>query len=323
MRDPAWTGQTDDMPENRRDRLRELLDAVLEGTDSDAGGPRRGLGDMADDAFASPFHFSRLLSRATGEPPMAMRRRVMLERAAWQLAHGTSVTDAAWAAGYESVEGFGRAFTRAFGRPPSSQAGESHWLPAPNGIHFHPPMNLWVRAEEQPMNPLTEQMVAHDLDDTRDLLEITKGLPDADFRAVRYPGMTVLSWDGPEESIAAVLEHQVFSKEVWMASIEGDDMPPRGATPSAAALLERHDAVAPRWLEAVRDINRRGAWDDRLIDALCDPPESFVMSSVIAHVLTYSAHRRQLVRRMLTTAGHEVDHGDPIMWLRQQRGETA
>jgi AraC family transcriptional regulator len=310
------------MRENGRDRLRELLDAVLEGTQDDDATSRR-LGEMAEGAFSSPYHFSRLLSRATGEPPVAMRRRVMLERAAWQLARGATVTDAAWAAGYESVEGFSRAFTRAFGRSPSSPSSGSHWLPAPNGIHFHPPMSLWVRAEEQPMNPLAEQMVAHDLDDTAALLEIAKGLTAEEFRANRQPGTVVLSWDGPEESIAAVLEHQVFTKEVWLASIEGGDMPPRDDAPDAARLIERHHAVAPAWLAAVRDIDRRGAWDDRLIDALCDPPESFVISSVIAHVLTYGAHRRQMVRRMLAAAGREVDHGDPIMWLRRQRGETA
>jgi AraC-like DNA-binding protein len=310
------------MPENGRDRLRELLDAVLDGTEVSADRGHRRLDDMATDALSSPYHFSRLLSRATGEPPVAMRRRVMLERAAWQLAQGTSVTEAAWAAGYESVEGFSRAFTRAFGRLPSSPAGGSHWLPAPNGIHFHPPTSLWVRAEEQPMTPLIEQMVAHDLDDTRALLDISKSLTEDEFRATRLPGTVVLSWDGPEESIAAVLEHQVLAKEVWLAAVEGTDMPPREAVADATRLLERHDTVAPRWREAVRDIDRRGAWDDRLIDALCDPPESFVMSSVIAHVLTYSAHRRQLVRRMLASAGREADHGDPIMWLRAQRGET-
>jgi AraC family transcriptional regulator len=308
------------MAETARDRLRELLDVVLEGTDGSVGGGRRRLDDLAGDALTSPFHFSRLLSRSTGEAPIAMRRRVMLERACWQLANGASVTDAAWAAGYDSVEGFSRAFTRAFGRPPSSPAGGSCWLPAPNGIHFHPPTSLWVRAEERPMNPLAEQLVAHDLDDTRALLGIAKGLSEDEFRAVLQPGTTVLSWDGPEESIAAVLEHQVFTKEIWLASIEGHDTPPREESADAARLLERHDAVAPLWLETVRDIDRRGAWNDRLVDALCDPPESFVLSSVIAHVLTYSAHRRQLVRRMLTAAGHDVDHGDPIMWLRSQRG---
>jgi AraC family transcriptional regulator len=323
---------------NGRDRLRELLDAVLAGdvlagaVRADVGidgpdvgadrGARHSLDEMADRAYSSPFHFSRQLSRDTGEPPVAMRRRILLERAAWQLAHGTSVTDAAWAAGYESVEGFSRAFTAAFGRTPSAP-GEGRWLPAPNGIHFHPPMSLWIRAEEQPMNPLTEQLVAHDLDDTRALLEIAKGLPADELHAVRQPGLTVLSWDGPEESIAAVLAHQVYAKEIWLASIEGLDTPPTDARPDVGALMGRHDAVAPRWLAMVRDLDRRGGWDDVLIDALCDPPESFVMSSVIAHVLTYAAHRRQLARRMLTMAGRQVDDGDPIMWLRARRGVTG
>ena len=71
------------------------------------------------------------------------------------------------------------------------------------------------------------------------------------------------------------------------------------------------------------EVRRRGAWDDRLIDALCDPPESFVISSVVAHVLTYSAHRRQLARQLLRASGQEVDSGDPINWLRAQRGGVA
>lgn len=173
------------------------------------------------------------------------------------------------------------------------------------------------------MNPLAEQMVAHDLDDTALLLDVAKGLTEDEFHAVRQPGMVVLSWEGPEESIAAVLEHQIFAKEVWLAAIEGGDMPRRDNAPGVARLLERHAAVAPRWLAAVRNIDRGGGWNDRLIDALCDPPESFVFSSVIAHVLTYSAHRRQLVRGMLRVAGRDVDEGDPIMWLRAQRGATA
>lgn len=301
------------MTDTPRDRLRELLDAVL---DED----NRTLDDMAGDAYSSPYHFNRLLSRGAREAPVAMRRRVMLERAAWQIARGTSVTEAAWAAGYQSVEGFSRAFTRAFGHPPSTPAN-SHWLPAPNGIHFHPPMSLWVHTTEQPMNPLTQQLVEHDLDDTRHLLEVVKGLPEEEYRKERFPGQTVLRWDGEDSSIAKVLEHQVFTKEVWLAAIEGADFPTaRGDDP--AELLQRHDDAAARWLKVVRDIDSRGAWDDRLIDALCDPPESFQMGSVIAHVLTFAAHRRQLARQMLRGAGVETDHGDPINWLRARRGET-
>ena len=68
-----------------RDRLRELLDAVLDEE-------HHSLVDMAHGAYSSPFHFSRTLARDAGEPPVAMRRRVALERAAWQLVRGAAVT---------------------------------------------------------------------------------------------------------------------------------------------------------------------------------------------------------------------------------------
>ncbi|MDQ6523577.1 helix-turn-helix transcriptional regulator [Nocardioides sp. LHD-245] len=299
-----------------RDRLRELLDAVL---DED----NRTLADMAGGAFASPYHFTRVLSRDAGEAPVAMRRRVMLERAAWRIRQGGQVTDAAWEAGYASLEGFSRAFARAYGHPPSDAGGGhgSVWLPAANGIHFHPPTSLWVHAGERAMSPVTDQMVRHDLDDTRELIELAKGLSDAAWREVRAPGHQVASWEGPEESIAAVLERTVFAKEVWLAAVEGTDFPDVDRSPGPAGLLERHDAAAARWLAAVRDIDRRHAWDDRIVDALCEPPESFVLSSIAAHVLTFSAYRRQLTRVWLRAAGVEVDDGDPINWLRRELGE--
>ncbi len=299
-----------------RDRLRELIDAVLEEDN-------RTLPDMAGDAYASPWYFSRQVTRGAGEPPVALRRRVLLERAAWQLREGASVTETAFAAGYDSVEGFARAFTRAYGRSPGSlhdggpRTRDAHWLPAPNGIHFHPPMSLWM-ADEQARGGTPDEvaalMVHHDVEDVRVLIETAKQLDDEAYRRARLPGWSVLPWDGAEESVAALLSTLVWSKEVWLASIEGADHPVRGAD-HPDALLARHDDVAPRWLAAVRDIARRGAWGDRLVDALCEPPETFVLGSVVAHVLTYSAHRRLLVRHLLRDAGVEVDTGDPIDWL--------
>lgn len=302
------------MGEPTRDRLRELLDAVL---DED----NRTLSEMAGDAFVSPYHFNRQLSRGAGEAPVAMRRRVMLERAAWQLSQGSAVTDAAWAAGYSSAEGFSRAFTRVFGHPPSTPA-VSHWLPAPNGIHFHPPMSLWVRTKESAMNSLTELLVQHDLDETRLLIERAQPVPEADYRRTYLPGHIVCAWEGPDESLADVLRRLVFAKEVWLAAIEGTKFP--GEQPDdAAAMLERHDRVAPRWLATVRDIDRRGAWDDRIVDALCEPPESFVLSGIVAHVLTFAAARRQLARHLLRVTGQESGDGDPINWTRRLAGEET
>ena len=309
------------MPTQARDRLRELLDAVL---DED----NRTLDAMAHDAFSSPYHFSRQLVRGAGEPPVTMRRRVLLERAAWELGGGRSVTEAAFAAGYESVEGFARAFAKAFGHPPSATTDRStsHWLPAPNGIHFHPPASLWVDSGEASSAgsgsvAVSEVLVHHDLEDVRHLLEHAKGLSDEDYRQVRLTGSAPLGWDGPDESIAQVMRHLVLSKEVWLAAIHGHELPDMGID-DAVALADRHEEVARRWLAMVRDIDRRGAWDDRIIDALCEPPESFLVGGVIAHVLTFSAHRRQLVRWMLREAGATPDSGDPLDWLRQRTGGT-
>lgn len=294
----------------RRDRLRELLDAVLDGT---ADGRAASLDVMADQAGSSPFHFSRLLSHATGEAPVSMRRRVMLERAAWQLARGTSVTDAAFDAGYESVDGFARAYARAFGHPPSVPAS-SHHLPAPNGIHFHPPAALWVDTAVPVAHPVLDHLIAHDLDDTRYLIDLAARLPHHEYRAPRLPGTRVLSWHDAEESIADVLENHVWVKEVWLAAIEGHDVPGRDTGTTAVGLLERHHAVAPRWEAIVRDIGRRDAWGDTIIDALCDPPQSFVLAHVVAHVVTVSAGRRTLARVLLRAAGLDLDDGDPIEW---------
>jgi AraC family transcriptional regulator len=302
-----------------RDRLRELLDAVLDDE-------HHSLTDMAGGAFSSPYHFTRRLSREAGEPPVAMRRRVMLERAAWQLRQGASVTDAAFGAGYESVEGFSRAFARAYGHLPSqlddAAGSRSTWLPAPNGIHFHPPTSLWVHTGERTMSQPIDQLIHHDLDDTRALLDLAKQLPEDAYRAKVRPGQQVLGFDGPDESVAAVLTHQVFTKEVWLAAIEGEDFPEARAD-DPAGLIERHDAVSGRWLSMVRDVERRDAWDDRIIDALCDPPESFVLGSILAHVLSFGAARRQLARTMLRDHGLTVDDGDPITWLRERNGQEA
>lgn len=299
-----------------RDRLRELLDAVL-----DEDNPR--LDDMAEDAYASPHHFARQLAEHAGEPPVSLRRRVMLERAAWRLGRGASVTEVAFEAGYDSVDGFARAFSRAFGHPPSATtAGSGHRLPAPNGVHFHPPTSLWVEATApvQPGAELIATLVHHDVVDTRQLIERAAALSADELTRPRLAGLVVLDWDGPEESIAAVLEHTIWTKEVWLASIEGEDFPERGAD-DPASLLARHDAVAARWIALVRDTERHGRWGDRIIDALCEPPESFLLGGIIAHVLTFAAHRRQLVRTMLRDAGVEVDSGDPLAWL-SERGSS-
>ncbi len=118
------------------DRLRDVVDAVLEALDEGLDGRA-----LAARAMLSPFHFNRLVRAGIGEAPAAFRRRLLLERAAWQLGRGATVTDAGLEAGYDAVAAFSRAFSRAFAVPPSRFADEPRTfrLPSPNSIHFHPP----------------------------------------------------------------------------------------------------------------------------------------------------------------------------------------
>lgn len=310
-----------------RDRLRELLDAVL----TEEGGR---LPDLASAANASPFHFARQVSDAAGEAPMALRRRVLLERAAWRLQRGAAVTETAFEAGYESVEGFTRAFTRAYGCAPSRlpAAGDrGHWLPAPNGLHFHSPTVLYVDGtsgrthHEHDTGDVVALLVRHDMADTDALLEAASAASDDAYRRSRLPGHEVLAWAGAEESLADVCRHLAIDKLPWIASLEGADAPDLSGPDDPATLRGRHHEVGARWLALVRDVERRGAWQDRVIDALCDPPESFVIAQIVAHVVTFSAHRRQLARWMLRQAGVDLAptlDPDPITWQRQQYGGT-
>ncbi|WP_354700617.1 AraC family transcriptional regulator [Paraconexibacter sp. AEG42_29] len=140
------------------DRLRDLLDLIVASLDDPAADGR----GLAGRAHFSRDHFDRLLAAATGETPVALRRRLLLERAAWQLhpaattsaaaeaesgRGGPAVAAVAATAGYGSLAAFSRAFSRAFGVPPSEYARAaaagaavpSPRIDAPNGIHFLAP----------------------------------------------------------------------------------------------------------------------------------------------------------------------------------------
>jgi len=298
----------------RRDRLRELLDAVVDAENTDVG-------DMARSSFASEFHFSREVRRLTGEPPAAMRRRIMLERAAWRLHRGESVTAVAADEGWSSVEVFSRAFRRTFGVPPSQAVGVEFRLSAPNGLHFHPPHSLWLDSDGDTKEPdVSQLMVAHDVADTAYLIGVATALSKDQWNQDVSPGQVVLEWDGPEPSVGAVLGATVWAKEVWLATIEGRDFPSRETTQPETATPEQlaahHDDIGSRWSAMVSDCSEQHRLGDTIIDALCEPPESFQLYGIIAHVLTYSAHRRQLARTMLAGHGLPTDQGDPLEWMR-------
>ena len=107
-------------------------------------------------------------------------------------------------------------------------------------------------------------------------------------------------------------------KTFGLATIAGEDFPSRASTQSAnaVALANFHDDIGKRWRTTISDYTHAGRLGDTVIDALCEPPESFPLYGIVAHVLTYSAHRRELARAMLAELGVTVGRGDPLDWMR-------
>jgi AraC family transcriptional regulator len=299
-----------------RDRLRTLIDVLVESVDHPAHGE-----ELARRAYLSRFHFDRLVAAAIGESPATFRRRLLLERAAHRLAEGTaSVSDVAFDAGYSSPEAFARAFGRTYGGPPSRFAGDFR-LPAPNGIHFHPPGGLLIAPDTERRTPmdLTDRMLEHDLWLTRRLIDEAAALPARKLdEPVPVPTGPPHAWfeDG-EPTVRSMLERLIYSKEIWTAALAGREQPARGGT-EIEELRERHERSGEEFARVVRDIRDRGAWDTAFVDALCDPPQTFTFGGMVAHVVTWSAHRSRVIVGALTNLGAQhLGTGDPLEWERQ------
>ena len=97
--------------------------------------------------------------------------------------------EAAEAAGYGSVAAFSRAFARAYGAPPSAYDGEVQ-LPAPNGIHFHPPAGLLIPGARRAATSPTGWS-RHHLDRVRELLRAAATLSDEELAREIRPGLVV------------------------------------------------------------------------------------------------------------------------------------
>jgi AraC family transcriptional regulator len=120
-------------------------------------------------------------------------------------------------------------------------------------------------------------------------------------------------FEGEEASAALMAERLVFTIEVWVAAIAGEEAPvPRPADP-AGARLERFEAAARAFARLVRSLRDR--WNDAFVDALCEPPQSFTYGGVVAHVVNYGAIRRHALMGVLAELGADVAVADdPLVW---------
>jgi hypothetical protein len=83
---------------------------------------------------------------------------------------------------------------------------------------------------------------------------------------------------------------------------------------SIDSMRARLAECGPVFLGHVRDACDRGGLDDTFVDTTTGTPWFFTYGGMVAHVLTYAAHRRTLVSGALHTAGITDLEDDPLAW---------
>lgn len=271
---------------------------------------------LAAQVGLSRSHFSRLVTAAAGEPPATLRRRVLLERAAYRLATSdVTILNVAIECGYSSHEAFTRAFSAAYGVTPRywRRSPTRLQLDAPNRVHFHPPDSLLLPARRKVYGmDLVVRMVEHNVWLTDEMLRRSQRLSD---EVLDRPIELSVEGVDPDPTLRSLLARLVGQMEMWNAAIAGREYTwPADSAPSAMELRRRLAVVAPEFVAQIRDI----AEDGRLEEAvLCpgDQVEVYTYGGVVAHVLTYAAHRRILAAGALSDAGFTDLDEDPVRWI--------
>lgn len=291
--------------EGKREAER-LSTVVLNSLDGEAQ-----TGDLARQAYRSRTQFHRLFRALIDETPATMRRRLLLERAAWQLSRSRlPVTEIAFEANYGSLEAFTRAFRRAFHVSPSlyrRMGAANICLPAPNGIHFFAPS---AASKGTTSMDLYDLFSGTDAWYTRRLLQHAACLSDEQLDRPQDATTKVWGWDKPDQNLREILERMVQTKEVWTAALAKGPMPQLDHAPASdrtpAAMLARFEKAEAEFQRILGDVRERNAWSDTFVDALCEPPETFTFGGMFAHVMTFNAFRRLAAMDTLQRLGAPI-----------------
>lgn len=283
-------------------------------------------GRMAARAAYSRSHFSRLFANGVGETPRVLRRRLQLEAAAHLLTRtGFTVGEVAVEVGYATPEAFAKAFKSAYGVAPRqfrADGAVSHRLETKSGIHFHP-SGLIVRRQGVTTMTLTEMLFRHHIDEVAMILETADSLADQQLDAESITGTNPIPFDRPAPTLRTLLERLVVTQELWLAAFKGNEYDWPQSPMAIADLRRRHETSGPTLVAFAKEVEDEGLMVSEFVDALCEPPERFQFGAVLAHVLTFSAHRRQLAIAALREMGNDIGYGDPIAWSRGEKFDTA
>ena len=155
---------------------------------------------------------------------------------------------------------------------------------------------------------LLDRLLGHDAWTTRQLLGRCRDLSDEQLDR---------EFDMGHRTVRATLAHIVRNVEVWSQLMAGRPVV-AGSGLSVAELTARFDRAAGELARVARHVGDRGAWDERFLDTLDNPPVEKTLGGGIAHVITHSMHHRAQLLFMLRMLGvKDLPEGDVLTWEQQ------
>ena len=301
----------------RRAEMLRLLERRLRAAEADA--MQEDAQALAERAYLSRFHFGRVFRRFVGEAPGEMERRLRLERAAHALlSTGQDVTGIAFDAGYDSLEGFSRAFRRAYGLAPSRYRilpSPPPSLPGLSGVHYDTRtrgLRVPTSQGKAPMN-LTDRLIDSDYWAKKRLLETARVLSDVQLDAPLAFRHNLMPFEEPSRTLRASLSR--MTGDIWAVTLLGavawpstDASYRRHHDPhSVAEMVARLDRFHRDWAGFVQKVNHEDLWETQWVDAACEPPETFTYGTTIEATLTWGIAQRMVVQRLLEQLGLQPD----------------
>ena len=300
---------------DRQKRHRDLLRAMerhLTRTNDGAG-----VDDLAGQACLSRYHFQRVFRSTVGEPPGTVRRRLRLERAAWDLrTTDAGIIEIALDAGYRSHEGFSRAFRAAYGLSPTKYrraARRIRLLPGASGVHYDPQTQT-MRIDlpgGRPKMDLMDRLIESDYMTKRRILECARLLSDRQLDAPLTFRHNLMPFVEPARTLRESLAYMIyidwvdlmFDRTGW----KPDDDSYRqieGNTPDA--MIQRFEGYHAAYRAFVQKVRRENLWDQEWIDDSCTQPETFAIGSVIEAQLTWDIAYRSVLERQMEQMGFQL-----------------
>ena len=258
------------MSDARADTFAAFVEVLADALDDhDASGD-----DLAARVHLSRFHLDRVIAAVAGEPPAALRRRVLLERAAYRLTTSDrTVLDVAIEAGYSSNEAFTRAFARAYGSTPAAwrRRPTKVRLDAPNDVHFHPPgwLRLPARTKVGDVD-LICRMLEHHVWTAGEMIERAGALTDEQLDA---PIEISVEGIDDDPTMRSLLSRLVGQMAMWNASMDGHPIRvvARTSTSRPTRCGGGSPTRAPAFLSRMTEIAEDGRLDETFVDATCEP----------------------------------------------------